>query len=238
MTFFNLSEPIFRPKQHALDFQDRQGLLQFKIEIEDKTLFSTIYTRIDQVFVSWGLISAIIFFTAQFAPIDWITQAIFWSLLTVIGTVAMAILTFFWVRVERLCWLLYSWIFLMLGGLILTDLGIFLGWGIILMHLCDIWLIISAIGYVLTGTALRSRAFVVTAIFHFLGIAVLPYCLGWQFLATGLVMTMSLFLFAETQWDMRPPIENYAILTKEEKEFNRLQYLIRKELTPPFNSEA
>ncbi len=39
MTFFNLSEPIFRTKQHALDFQDRQGLLKFKIAIKDKTLF-------------------------------------------------------------------------------------------------------------------------------------------------------------------------------------------------------
>ena len=77
MTFFNLSEPVFRRKQHALDFQDRQGLLQFKLGIKNRTLFSAIYTRIDQVFVVWGLISAIIFFTAQLSPIDWITQAIF-----------------------------------------------------------------------------------------------------------------------------------------------------------------
>lgn len=228
MTFFNFSEPIFRPKQHALDFQDRQGLLHFKIEIKNNTLFSAIYTRIDQVFVFWGLISAVIFLTAQFAPIDWISQAIFWSVLTVIGTVAMTILTHFWVRVEKLRWLLYSWIFLMLGGVILTDLGIFLGLGRVLMHLCDIWLIISAVGYVLTGIALRSRAFIAAAVFHLFSIIILPYCIGWQFLTTGLIMTISLLLFAETQWDMRPPIDNYAVLTEEEKEFNRLQYLIRQ----------
>lgn len=228
MTFFNLSEPIFRPKQHALDFQDRRGLLQFKIEIKDKTLFSAIYTRIDQVFVFWGLISAVIFFTAQFAPIDWITQAIFWSVLTFVGSAAMTILTYFWVTVERLRWLLYGWVILMLSGVIITDLGICLSWGQILMHLCDIWLIISAIGYILTGFALRSRAFVISGIIHCLGVFVLPYCIGWQFLTTGLIMTINLLLFAETQWDMRPPIKDYAVLTEEEKEFNHLQYLIRQ----------
>ena len=228
MTFFNLSEPIFRPKQHALDFQDRQGLLQLKIAIKDNTLFSAIYTRIDQVFVIWGLVAAIIFFTAQFAPIDWITQAVFWSVLTVLATASMAVLTYFWVRVESLRWILYSWILLMLGGVVITDLGIFLGLGKVLMHLCDLWLILCAVGYGVTGIGLRSRAFFASAGFHLLGIAILPYCVGWQFLVTGLIMAINLLLFAETQWDMRPPIENYSVLTEEEKEFNRLQYLIRQ----------
>ena len=228
MTFFNLSEPVFRPKQHALDFQDRQGLLQLNISIKNKTLLSAIYTRIDQVFVIWGLISAVIFFTAQFAPIDWITQAIFWSALTIIGTLGMTVLTHFWVRVEKLRWVLYSWIFLMLGGVAVTDLGIFLGWGQVLMHLCDMWLVLSALGYLCTGIGLRSRAFFVSAAVHLLGIVVLPYFMGWQFLATGLIMTLNLLLFAETQWDMRLPIDNYGVLSEEEKEFNRLQYLIRQ----------
>ena len=231
MTFFNLSEPVLRRKQHALDFQDRQGLLQFKIAIKNKTLFSAIYTRIDQVFVIWGLISAVIFFTAQFAPIDWITQAIFWSVLTVVGSFLMSVLTYFWVRVERLRWVLYSWVLLMLGGVVVTDVGIFCGWGQVLMHLCDLWLILSALGYICTGIGLRSRAFIVSAAFHLLGVVILPYFVGWQFLVTGLIMALNLLLFAETQWDMRSPIENYAILTEEEKEFNRLQYLIRQSQT-------
>ncbi|MEM6610690.1 MAG: hypothetical protein AAF652_00240, partial [Cyanobacteria bacterium P01_C01_bin.72] len=114
MHLFNSSSPIIRRKQHALDFQDRQGLLRLKLEIRNKTLFSSIYTRIDQVFVVWGLITALIFFTAQFAPINWMTQAVFWSILTLVGTVAMTVLTHFWVRVERLCWVLYAWVILML----------------------------------------------------------------------------------------------------------------------------
>jgi hypothetical protein len=228
MNFFRSSEPIFRRKQHALDFQDCQGLLHFQLSIKHKTLFSNIYTRIDQVFVLWGLISAVIFITAQFAPIDWITQAIFWSILTIVGTVTMIVLTHFWVKVERLRWVLYSWVFLMLGGVLITDLGILWGWGQILMHLCHLWLSVSAIGYFCTGWGLRSRAFIVAGLWHILGIVILPYCLGWQFLATGLVMTANLLVFAETQWDMRLPIDNYAVLTEEQKEFNRQQYQLRQ----------
>ena len=228
MVLFNSAEPIIRRKQHALDFQDRQGLLQLKLEISNKTLFNNIYTRIDQVFVVWGLITAVIFLTAQFAAINWINQAMFWSVLTGIGTVGMIILTHFWVKVERLCWVLYSWIGLMLGGVILTDLAILQGWGIVLMYLCQIWLVLSAIGYFCTAWGLRSRAFIIAGIFHLAGIALLPFCIGWQFLATGLIMTANLFMFAETQWDMRLPIDNYDVLTAEQKEFNRQQYSIRK----------
>ncbi len=228
MPLFNSAQPIIRPKQHALDFQDRQGLLKLKLQISNKTLFHNIYTRIDQVFVVWGLITAIIFFTAQFAPIDWITQATFWTILTGVGTVGMTILTHFWVKVERLRWVLYSWIVLMLGGVAITDLGIYYGSGTILMHLCDLWLILSAVGYFCTGIGLRSRAFVISGLFHLAGMAILPLFIGWQFLVTGLMMTANLLMFAETQWDMRPPIDNYSVLTEEQKEFNREQYLIRQ----------
>ena len=228
MVLFNSAEPIIRRKQHALDFQDRQGLLQLRLQISNRTLFHSLYTRIDQVFVFWGLITAVIFFTAQFAPIDWVTQAAFWSVLTGIGTVGMTLLTHFWVKVERLRWVLYAWIVLMLGGVIITDLGIVLKSGQILMHLCHLWLGLSAAGYFCTGWGLRSRAFIISGLFHILGIFVLPFCIGWQFLATGLMMTANLWIFAETQWDMRPPIDNYNLLTEEQKEFNRQQYLIRQ----------
>ncbi|MGL5794861.1 MAG: hypothetical protein ACRC06_10725, partial [Waterburya sp.] len=104
----------------------------------------------------------------------------------------------------------------------------FCGWGQILMRLCHMWLGLSAIGYICTGLGLRSRAFIMSGLFHLFGILVLPFCLGWQFLATGLVMTANLWMFAETQWDMRPPIDNYDVLTHEQKAFNLEQYLIRQ----------
>ena len=228
MLLFNSAEPIIRRKQHALDFQDRQGLLKLKLKISNKTLLDNIYTRIDQVFVVWGLITAVIFFTAQFMPIDWRTQAAFWSILTVAGTLGMSTLTYFWVKVERLRWVLYAWIVLMLGGVAITDYGIYYGSATILTYLCHLWLGLSALGYFCTGVGLRSRAFIIAGLFHALGIAILPLCVGWQFLATGLVMTINLLMFAETQWDMRLPIDNYGILTEEQKEFNRQQYLIRQ----------
>ena len=228
MPLFNTAEPIIRRKQHALDFQDRQGLLTLKLQISNKTLFSNIYTRIDQVFVYWGLITAVIFFTAQFAPIDWITQTKFWSVLTGVGTIAMTILTHFWVKVERLRWVLYAWIVLMTSGMAITNFGIYYGSGTVLMHLCHLWLGLCAIGYFCTGIGLRSRAFILAGFFHILGIFILPLCVGWQFLVTGLVMAANLLMFAETQWDMRPPIDNYSVLTEEQKQFNRQQYLIRQ----------
>lgn len=228
MVLFNSAEPIIRRKQHALDFQDRQGLLQLKLQISNKTLLNNAYTRIDQVFIIWGLITAIIFLTAQFAPIDWITQAIFWSVLTVIGSLGMAVLTYFWVKVERLCWLLYFWIALMIGGITITDLGIIQGWSFLLMNLCCFWLGLSAVGYFCTGWGLQSRAFIMAGLLHIVGILILPFCVGWQFLATGIIMTANLLIFAETQWDMRLPIDNYGMLTEKQKEFNRQQHLIRQ----------
>jgi len=227
MTFFNPSEPIIRSKQEALDFQDRQGLLSLDIKLGDKTLISVFYTRIDQVFILWGLISAAIFITAQFAPISWVIQAGLWSVLTLIGTMGMVVLTHFWVKVERLRWVLYFWVILMLTGVVLTDLSIFLSWGPILMRLCPMWMGLSALGYFGTGVGMRSRAFTLASIIHLLGIAVLPYLGGWQFLSTGIVMAASLLMFAGVQWDMRPPIE-YNLLTREQKQFNEKQYQLRQ----------
>ncbi len=227
MSFFNRTEPIIRRKQEALDFQDRQGLLSIDIKIGGKTLISAFYTRIDQVFVLWGLICAAIFVTAQFAPISWVIQAVVWSMLTVIGTVIMVALTHFWVTVERLKWVLYFWVILMLGGVALTDVSIIFSWGQILMRLCPIWLGLIALGYFGTGIGMRSRAFTLAGIVHLLGIVVLPYVGGWQFLTTGIIMAASLFMFAEVQWDMRPPIE-YNLLTSEQRCFNNEQYRLRQ----------
>jgi hypothetical protein len=227
MSFFNPAEPILRTKQEALDIQDREGLLNIELKIGDKTLISAFYSRIDQAFVVWGLISAAIFSTAQFVPISWVTQAGFWSVLTLIGTVAMVLLTHFWVKVERLRWLLYSWVILMVAGVVVTDLSIFLSWGEILMRLCPMWLGLSALGYFWTAIGMRSRAFLLTSIVHLIGIALLPYVGGWQFLTTGLVMAVNLLMLAGVQWDMRPPIE-YNLLTLEQKQFNKEQFQLRQ----------
>lgn len=78
------------------------------------------------------------FLTAQFMPICWSLQATVWSILSLIGIIAMVSCTSYWVEVRQVKWVLYCWIALMLFGVILTDLSIFLGWGEILVHLCQL----------------------------------------------------------------------------------------------------
>ncbi|MGL5060600.1 MAG: hypothetical protein ACRC62_11535 [Microcoleus sp.] len=227
MTFFNASEPLIRCKQEHLDVQDLEGLLRLRWQIGNLTLFSGLYTRIDQTFLLWGLVTAGIFCTAQFVPISWTFQAILWSTITLIATAGMAVLTLFWVKVERVCWILYAWAILMLGGLMLTDYSIFTCWGILLQHLCDLWLAVSAIGYFCTGLGLRSRTFIAIGLAHLFSIPLLTFILPWQYLTTGIIMAGSLLLLSELQWDMRAPIEN-TLLTEEEKEFNRIQQRLRQ----------
>lgn len=91
-----LSEPILRRKQETLDLQDLQGSWQINWKIDNTTLFSAIYTRIDQVFLIWGLISIIVFSVAQLLPFSWPEQAIAWSILTLVGVLSMITLTTFW----------------------------------------------------------------------------------------------------------------------------------------------
>ena len=98
--------------------------------------------------------------------ISWVVQAILSSVLTVVATVSMASLTFFWARVESLVWLILVWVVLMLLGIVLTDVSIFFNWGIGLTNLCSLWLELSSIGYGITGVGLRSKTFLLIAAIH------------------------------------------------------------------------
>ncbi len=221
------TEPLLRFKQKELDIQDLCGLLKVHGRIGQKTLFSRFYTRIDQVFLLWGIITGVIFMTAHFFPISWHFQAIIWSILTLVGSVVMAYLTHFWVTVEQLRWIVYLWIGLMVIGLGITDVGIFSGIGVILINLCPLWLAVTAIGYIVMGMGMSSQTFIISGLIHLLGIELLDYFVQWQFLLTGLIMASCLFLLAELQWDMRPPIES-QVLTLEERDFNRQQNQLRQ----------
>ena len=201
MTYFNPSAPLLCRKQSIFDLPEMPGLWRFHWQIGNITVFSTFYTRLDQACIVWGVISIVIFAAAQFLPISWLTQAVWWSALTVIGTVGMVVLTPSWLRTEGLGWVLDSWIFLMVFGLVLTDLSIFLGWGEVLTYLCPLWLGLVALGYLCTGLGMRSRTLILTGLIHLLSIGILPYVGTWQFLATGIVMGGSVLLLAEFQWD-------------------------------------
>lgn len=227
MTAFSSAQPIIRRKQHALDVQDLEGLLHIQFKVKNKTLFSSFYTRIDQVFLLWGSITALIFCTAQFLSLNWAYQAEFWSILTLIGSWGTFRLSWYWVTIEQLRWVVYVWVGLMLGGIALTNWSIFGGGLVVLPHLCSLWLGLSAVGYLVTARGMRSRAFLLNGLLHIGGICLLPYVSTWQFLFTGIVTAGSLLLLAEVQWDMESA-SNYQQLTEEQKRFNQQQQLQRQ----------
>ncbi|ARV62267.1 hypothetical protein BZZ01_29825 [Nostocales cyanobacterium HT-58-2] len=201
MSFFNNSVPPLRRKQVPLDIQDSEGLWFVNWQIGNIKFYSTFYTRIDQAFIIWGLLLIPIFTTAQFFPISWDLQATLWSILSFIGTAAMVYWTRNWVQRRQVIWILYCWVLLMLLGVVLTDLGVFLGWGEILLNLCPLWLGLCALGYFCTGLAVRSRTLIFTGIIHLLGIFILPHIIGWEFLTTGALMVVCLLFLAEFEWD-------------------------------------
>ncbi|MBW4465870.1 MAG: hypothetical protein KME07_10595 [Pegethrix bostrychoides GSE-TBD4-15B] len=227
MHFFNPAEPIFRSKQSELDYQDQVGLIKMQWRLGERTIFSRFYTRIDQIFVLWGVITGAIFGVAQFCPISWTIQAWLWSTLTGLGILGMVILAWFWASVERLRWVICTWAGLMTLGLVCTNLGILGGWWSILLYLCPLWLGLSALGYLLTAIGMHSRAFLVACGLHLFSIPLLPYTGRWQLLVTGLVMAGSLLFLSEVQWDMRPPVE-FAELTPAQRQHNQHQHQLRQ----------
>ncbi|MEG4349168.1 hypothetical protein QUA74_05420 [Microcoleus sp. LAD1_D3] len=206
MTFFNYSVPPLRRKQLNIDVQDVEGLWQVQFPLGQERFYSTFYTCLDRACLLWSLLLIPMFGTAQFLSVSWMLQAGLWSALSLVGTAAMVSMTYSWVKIERLIWVLYGWVILMLLGLLLTDLAIFYSWEKVLANLCPLWLGMSGIGYFGTGWAVRSRALLAASLFHLLGILILPYTDGWSFLFTGVLMVFSLLVLAELQWDMRQPI--------------------------------
>lgn len=201
MTFFNLSLPIFKRKESAFAVPEMPGLRRVHWQIGDLVLWSSFYTQHDQACIVWGIVSAAIFTTAQFVPLSWTVQAVLSSLLTIGGVGGMMTLTWHFSRIERLNWVLYTWLGLMLAGIGLTDAGIFLHWGQVLLRICPLWLGLSAIGYVVTGIGMRSRTFILLGAVHLLTVWLLPLAAGWQQLVTGAVISSSVLLMAELQWD-------------------------------------
>ncbi|MCU0549748.1 MAG: hypothetical protein MUC48_10420 [Leptolyngbya sp. Prado105] len=199
--WFDRSSPFLRRKRSAFEIEDLPGLWRIHWQLGEKTILSTFYTRIDQACILWGVISTLIFATAQFCAIDWQVQAILWSGLSLFGTIVMMKLSQCWRTIKPLSDVIDAWVILMLVGIILTDLSIFLSWGEILARLCSLWLGINAIGYVYTGMRIRSRAFVLIGLLNLFAIALLPHVGVWQFLTTGLISGISALLVAELQWD-------------------------------------
>jgi hypothetical protein len=222
MLLFPSHQPILRRKQPALDVQDLAGLVRIHGNIPLLNQLSGFYSRIDQVFLVWGAIALVIFATAQFLPLTWALQALLWTGLTLVGTAATIQLAWYWVSVEQLRWVVYWWVALMLLGASLTNLSIFGGQWSLLPYLCPLWLGVCGLGYLGTAWGLRSRAFLLCALIHVLGMPLILAAAPWQFLMTGLVTALPLFLLAEVQWDMAST-STYQLLTAEQCLFNQQQ---------------
>lgn len=214
--FFNPDLPLLRRKESAFAIADLPGLWRIHWQFGSTIVLSTFYTRIDQACCLWGIISAVIFITAQFTPLDWQTQALLWSGLTLVGTGAMIKLAQYCATVEPINQVIFAWVVLMGAGLVITDLGVFLGWGTVLTSLCPLWLGISAVGYGITGLKMRSRAFFLISLVHLLGIAVLPSVATWQFLVTGMVLGLSGVVLGELQWDSSGVCSTHILTVTQE----------------------
>ncbi|PZO21310.1 MAG: hypothetical protein DCF25_05045 [Leptolyngbya foveolarum] len=173
-----------------------EGLIE---NIAEKVCF----TSIDQAFILWGLASALIFSIAQFSLLSWATQAVIDAAITGACIASTAGLTWQIAKAENLRWIIFLWAILMAGGMALTAYGIFCGVSSILINLCPLWLGLCTVGYSIMGVRMRSHSFTAAALIH--GISTLSVSLvpSWQFLASGLVMALTLFFFSVVPWDMR-----------------------------------
>lgn len=227
MSFFNRHQPILRRKQINLDTQDLRGLIVWQWKINGKPIYSQLYTRIDQAVFLWGLIVGFIFMTPHsFPAFAWTHQAVLGSALSLIGVGGMAAFSWYWASVERLNWLVYLWGTLIFLGLAITNWGIFASVGNILMNLCAVWLALCSIGYGLMGLGVRSRTFLIASGLHIVTAVLLGVVPSYQFLVTAIVIAGTLFLLAEMQWDMRPPLISPA-LSPQQVAFNLQQHRLR-----------
>ena len=196
-----MRDPLGLAKAH-LKFLASQLVAEGQI-VAENIAEKVCFTYIDQAFILWGVASIVIFSIAQFSLLGWATQATIDAAITGACIACTSGLTWKIAREENLRWVVFLWAALMSGGMVLTAYGIFCGVGVILIDLCPIWLGICALGYTAMGVKMRSYSFTAAAIVHGIGIFGISLVPAWQFLASGLVMALTLFFFSVVPWDMR-----------------------------------
>jgi hypothetical protein len=114
MTFFNYSVPPLGRQQLNMDVQELEGLWQVQFPLGKDRFYSKFYTGLERACLLWSLLLIPMFGTAQFFPVSWMLQAGLWSLLCLVGTAAMVSMTYSWVKIEGLTWVLCGLVILML----------------------------------------------------------------------------------------------------------------------------
>lgn len=196
-----IPQPIFCLKQTLPAEDERRGLITLNHRLPIGIRLETYYTRLDQALLLWGGVAAVIFLLGQFSQIDWRTQAAVDSVLTLAAVAATVVLTWRWATVKGARWAIGLWSTLMIGAIGFNDYGIWVGNGLILRHLCTGWLGICALGYLATAIGMRSRALGCVGLLHLGTVPLLGVASAWQFLLTGSVLAVSLWVLGTLQWD-------------------------------------
>lgn len=177
------------------------GLITLHHPLPFGRVLKTYYTQLDQALLLWGGVAATIFSIGQFSALDWHTQAVVDSALTLTAIALTMLLTWQWATAQRARWVIGLWSGLMLGAIALNDYGIFTGNSLILRHLCSGWLGVCALGYFVTAVGMRSQALKCIGLLHLGAVPFLSLLTSWQFLLTGAVLSISLWLLGTLQWD-------------------------------------
>ena len=170
------------------------------------------FTRIDQAFLLWGVLTLVIFSLGQFSLLSWSLQAVIDAALTGVGIALTSRLTWAIACQAKLRWVVLLWAVLMSVGTIATTYGIFYSSGLILSHLCVLWLALCVAGYGAMAIGMRSRCFTAACLVHLGALATpfyesitgLSHTSGWQFFYSGLVIASTLFFFSFVPWDRQP----------------------------------
>ncbi|WP_445250790.1 hypothetical protein [Microcoleus sp. OTE_8_concoct_300] len=91
-----------------MDVQELEGLWQVQFPLGKDRFYSQFYTCLDRASLLWSLLLIPMFGTAQFFPVSWMLQAGLWSVLGIGGTAARVSMTYSWVKIARLTWVLYG----------------------------------------------------------------------------------------------------------------------------------
>ncbi len=207
MTSFDFRDTIETHENKSLGVQDLGGLLNtrfelhFKRNVQDWPIFC--FSSIDQAFLVWGGLTLIIFLTGQFSSMSWMTQAVLDAALTGAGIAWASGLTWTLIDDKRLNWVIFLWAGLMTLGVSVTAYGIYSSISVVMVSLCPLWMGLCALGYGAMAIGMRSHAFTAACFVHTLAIPMLYRQPSWQYLTTGLVISLTLLFFSVVPWDMQ-----------------------------------
>ena len=131
------------------------------------------------------------------------TQAVLDAALTGAGIAFTSGLNWALIDDARLRWVIFLWAGLMTLGMSVTAYGIYSSVSVLMVSLCPLWMGLCALGYGAMAVGMRSHAFTAACLVHALAIPMLSHQPSWQYLTTGLVISLTLLFFSVVPWDMQ-----------------------------------